>query len=161
MKYQSFTTASQLLSIVWCFLVVPFRSESLKVSHLLSIFNLPFIYKKQTRRTESIGINRMTIAARTPKREQSLWCMMQNKTQNVAQRHVTSFHIHPVCPGIDMPSLWQWHPPGGAGRVNVNHLVAKELFEFTKKIIQFSGIILYFFPGRTQFRINRFISKLL
>lgn len=115
------------------FLVVPFRSESLKVSHLLSIFNLPFIYKKQTRRTESIGINRMTIAARTPKREQSLWCMMQNKAQNVAHRHVASFHIHPVCPGIDMPSLWQWHPPGGAGRVNINHLVAKELFEFTKK----------------------------
>lgn len=75
----------------------------------------------------------MTIAARTPKREQSLWCMMQNKAQNVAHRHVTSFHIHPVCPGIDMPSLWQWPPPGGAGRVNINHLVAKELFEFTKK----------------------------
>ena len=87
--------------------------------------------------------------------------MMQNTTQNVAQRHVTSFHIHPVCPGIDMPSLWQWHPPGRAGRFNINHLVAKELFEFTKKIIQFSGIILYFFPGRTQFRINRFIPKLL
>ncbi len=54
--------------------------------------------------------------------------MIQNTTQNVAQRHGTSFHIHPVCPGIDMPSLWQWHLPGGAGHVNINHLVAKESF---------------------------------
>lgn len=68
--------------------------------------------------------------------------------------HPSSLSWHWYAISLAMASSWRcWtcqHQP----------LSSQRTFWIHKKLIQFSGIILYFFPGRTQFRINRFISKL-